>query len=151
MKFSLKGLILAPLPVPFVFSLVLIGSTESRNPVLGVLLLFAIGSLLAYCATVFLFLPCLYFLSRIAKPTIYLTCGLGALLGAVAYLPVLWQMYLSSGHDSGPPQGSFVEFLSRQLFDPVGWALFPGGGLVTAALYWVLVEQELRRDRQRQG
>jgi hypothetical protein len=151
MKFTWKGLVLAPLLVPFVFSLVLTSSTESRSPVLGILLLFAIGSFFSYCTTIFLFLPCLYLVSKFTTLTALLTCVLGAALGAVLYLPFSWQMFLSSGHNSGPPQGSYVEFLWRQLSDPFAWALFPGGGLLTAALYWILVNKAPRRDGQRPG
>lgn len=80
MKFSWKAFLLAPLPMPLVFSLVLVGSTESRSPVLGVLVLFAIGSFLAYCLTAALFLPCLYLASKCIALNFSRTSILGAAL-----------------------------------------------------------------------
>ncbi len=145
MKFTWKGYLLAPLLVPFVFAVLLISSGGSRSPVLGLLVVFAIGSVFSYCVTAFLFLPCLYLLSRFAALTVYLTCIAGALLGSVAYLLFAWQGFQASGVNSGPPAGRFVDYLLRDLSDPLGWALFSGGGLVTAALYWMLVNQPQRR------
>jgi len=145
MKFTWKGFVLAPLLVPIIFAVLLISSGGSRSPILGLLMVFAIGSVFSYCVTAFLFLPCLYLLSKFAALTVHLTCIVGAVLGAVAYLLFAWQGFQASGVNSGPPTGRFVDYLLRDLPDPLGWALFPGGGLVTAALYWMLVNQAQRQ------
>src|SRR5882724_10185768 len=132
MKFSWKALLLAPLAVPFVFSVAfVILSGMSKHSISGFLVCFALGSILSYGATLFLFLPCLLLLSRLIPLTARLTCMLGTLLGGLALLPVDWVMYSTSGVDSGPPQGSFWAYFLRQGFDPIDWA-FLVGGLVTA-------------------
>jgi hypothetical protein len=147
MKFTWKGLILAPLSVTFVYSIAFIILFSSASPVFAFLLFFAIGSFFSYCATVFLFLPCLYLTAKITPLTLRLTCALGTVLGGVAYIPLAWVMFRSSGDNSGPPQGTFGEYLWQQLFEPVAWA-FPVGGLVTALVYWFLVNQPPERNHQ---
>jgi hypothetical protein len=137
MKFSWTALILAPLPVPFVYTVAFVCSNSSRSPILQFLFFFVLGSVFSYCTTIFLFLPCLFLVSRLTPLTARLTCILGTVLGALVFIPVAWQMFLTSGIDSGPPQGYFVEYLWRQLSDPAVWA-FPVAGLVTAMLYWLL-------------
>ena len=141
MKFNWKGLILAPLLVPFISSAVLLILTESSSPLYGMLLFFAIGSVFSYCATLLLFLPCLYLLSKFTALTLRLTSALGAVLGAVAYIVYARQAYQASGIDSGPPQGSFAEYLWRDLSGPLNWIWFPLGGLITALAYWMLVNR----------
>jgi len=69
---------------------------------------------------------------------------LGALLGVVAYLPYARQAYQASGENSGPPAGSFAEFIWRDLREPVFPALFIVAGLATATFYWRLVSKPLR-------
>jgi hypothetical protein len=140
-KFGWKGFVLAPLAVPFVCSVLFVSATESRNPLLGILVLFAIGSVVSYGATAFLLLPCLYLVSKFTVLTVRLTCVFGALLGAVAYLPYARIAFQGSGDNSGPPKGTFTEYLWRQLSEPVELGLFVAGGLATAALYWVLAEK----------
>jgi len=140
-------LLLAPLPVPFVYSVAfVILASMSSHPIFGFLLCFILGSVFSYGATIFLFLPCLFLLSRFTPLTARLTCLLGTLLGGLALLPLDWEMYLTSGVDSGPPQGSFAAYLLQQGFDPIDWA-FPVGGLVTAMLYWLLAKQRAREER----
>jgi hypothetical protein len=147
MKFSWKAFFLAPPAVPFVCSVAfVILSGVDKHPIYGFLLCFAIGSIFSYGATLFLFLPCLFLLSRLTPLTARLTCVLGALLGGLALLPVDWLMYSSSGVDSGPPQGSFGAYLLHQGFDPIDWA-FLVGGLVTATLYWFLANPKMPKEQ----
>jgi len=149
MKFSWKALFLAPLVVPFVFSAAFaILSGMGKNLILGFLACFVVGSVFSYGATLFLFLPSLFLLSRFTPLTARLTCVLGALLGGLVLLPVDWFMWTSSGIDSGPPQGSFGADFLRQGFDPIDWA-FLVGGLVTAALYWFLANKHPRETMSR--
>jgi RsiW-degrading membrane proteinase PrsW (M82 family) len=147
MKFSWKALILAPLPVPLVYSVAfVILSPMSKHPISGFLFCFILGSVFSYGTTLFLFLPCLFLISRLTPLTARLTCLLGALLGGLALLPVDWVMWTTSGVDSGPPPDSFGAYFLRQGFDPIDWA-FLVGGLVTAMLYWFLANQQLPGER----
>ncbi len=146
MKFSWKALFLAPLPVPFIYSVAfVILSGMGKHPIYEFLFCFVFGSVFSYGTTLFLFLPCLFLLSRLTPLTARLTCLLGTLLGGLTLLPVDWEMYVTSGVDSGPPQGSFGAYLLRQGFDPIDWA-FLLGGLVTAMLYWFLTRQRTLRN-----
>ncbi len=144
-KFSWLGLLLAPLFVPFAYSAIFASLLSGGNPLFSFLFFFAFGSCFSYATTVFLFLPCLYFTARFTRPTIGLACIFGAVLGAVAYLPLAWMMFQTSGVDSGPPQGTFAEALGRDVRDPFVWA-FPIGGLITATIYWLFARQRARRD-----
>jgi hypothetical protein len=140
MKFSWKALILAPLPIPLVFSALFEISTPGRSPILSFAFLFALGSVLSYGITIFLFLPGLFLLSRLTSLTVRLTALVGAVLGCLVYLPVAWQSYLATGVDSGPPQGTFGDYLHHHGFEWDFWALVLAG-LVTALLYGYLVNQ----------
>jgi 4-hydroxybenzoate polyprenyltransferase len=147
MKFSWKGLVLAPLAVPLVYSALFELSTPGRSPILGFLFFFVLGSIVSYAATTCLLLPSLFLVSRLTPLTARLTCLVGTVLGVVVYLPVTWQFYLASGDDSGPPQGSFGEYFRRDLSGGVVWA-FLVAGLVTAVLYWFLVSRPSRKNDQ---
>jgi hypothetical protein len=137
MKFSWKALVLAPSVVPLLFALAFI-SSESKSPILAFLFIFVLGCVLSYGTTIFLLLPSLYLLSKLVVLRWYLVCALGAVLGAVLFFPVAWLSFRSSGPDSGSPEGTFIEFLSRSSGDAFTW-LFPVGGLITAMAYWVFV------------
>lgn len=141
MTFSWKGFVLAPLLVPLLCSAVIVGSSESRNPILGFLVVFAIGSLISYCGTIFFFLPSLLLVSKFTSLSFGITSTMGAVLGAFAYIAYERLAFQASGFNSGPPQGTFVEYLWRQLFDPIAWVLFLVAGFATAALYWILCNQ----------
>jgi len=104
MKFSWKALILAPLPIPLVFSALFEISTPGRSPIFSFLFFFVLGSVLSYGVTIFLFLPCLFLVSRLTSLTASLTGLIGTVLGCLVYFPVAWQFYLSSGVDSGRRQ-----------------------------------------------
>ena len=148
MKFTWAGLLLAPLPVPFIYGVLFVLSTESRSPLLGILVLFALGSIVSYGATVCLFLPCLYLVSRFTALTARVTGAVGAALGAIVWLAYLRIDYQASGDNSGPLAGTFAEYLWRQWSDPSFWIfgiLFIAGGLLTAALYWRLAGRPLQR------
>jgi hypothetical protein len=106
--------------------------------------LFAFGSFFAYCLTAAFFLPCLYLASKCIALNFSRTSILGAALGAAAYIPFAWVEYRVSGFNSGPPHASFSEFLLRDWANPINWALFPAAGLLTAALYWFLVNKVSR-------
>ena len=157
MKFSWSAFILAPLAVPALYSAVLTSSTVSKSPFLGFLFIFALGSVFSYCTTLFLFLPSLYLLSRFAALTRTLACASGTLIGVVAFIPVAWVSYRSSGANSGPPKGAFADSFWRDLSEPIT-LVFPVAGLVTAALYWLVLTGSSRRragthaaDAERQG
>jgi hypothetical protein len=147
MRFSWKALILAPLPVPLGFGALLAFSAPGKDPFGAFLFISALGSVVSFGITIFLFLPCLFVLSRFTPLTASLTGLLGAALGVLVYIPVIWQSYNESGDNSGPPQITFWEYLRRHAFDLDFWFLLVAG-LVTAMLYWFLAKQPSRRIEQ---
>ena len=146
-NFSWKALILAPLPIPLIFAGLLEISAPGRNPFTAFLFFSALGGVLSYGITIFLFLPCLFMVSRFTPLTASLTGLLGSALGVLVYVAVFWQSYCASGDNSGPPQITFGEYLRQHGFALDFWALLVAG-LVTAMLYWFLAGQPPRRDDQ---
>ena len=140
MRFSWKALILAPLAMPVICGVLLEMANPGKSPIFGIFFFAALGSVVSYGATVFLFLPTLFVVSRFTLLTSRLTCLMGAVLAALAYLPVSWVCYLTSGADSGPPEGSFLHYLRQNGFGWDFWA-FPVAGLVTAMLYRFLANR----------
>jgi hypothetical protein len=110
MRFSWTGLIVAPLLVPVTLSAMLAGPLQGNQPVLLFLLLLAAGCVVSYGIMIFVFLPCLFLLSRWRRVTSFSVCLLGLLLGAAMFVPLTWMQWKSSGPDSGPPTESFPEF-----------------------------------------
>jgi hypothetical protein len=150
MNFSWKALILAPLPIPLIFGALFAISFPGRNPFASFLFFSALGSVLSYGTTMFLFLPCLFMVSTFTPLTASLTGVLGTALGVLVYVPVIWTSYKASGDDSGPPQITFGEYLRQHAFEWDFWA-FLVGGLVTALLYWFLAKQSPRKNDQPRG
>ena len=146
MRFSWTALILAPLPVPLVLSIFFEMTSPGRGPILSFLFFFVLGSVLSYGTTIFIFLPCLFLLSKLTPLTVYLTGILGIVPGFLMYLPVTWQMYLSSGVDSGPPEGTFADYLRHHEFEWDLWALILAG-LLTALLYWYLTSHRPEHNK----
>lgn len=137
MRFSWKALFLAPLAIPALYSVAFEVANPGRSPILAVLLLGILGAAVSYGATVFLLLPALFVLSRFRPLTAFLTGLAGFVLGGVAWVPVTWQAYCASGVDSGPPEGTFAQYLWRQGLGIDFWA-FLLAGFVTAVVYWFL-------------
>jgi len=136
MRFSWKGLLLAPLLVPFVASLVIAPALNGEGPViLPFFILLIPACIISYATTFCLFLPALFLLSLLRPVTGWLACALGFVLGAAVIVPVTWLAWASSGPDSGPPVESFWQFFPRWAADPF-MLVFPVAGLVTAGLYW---------------
>ena len=138
-------MILAPLPIPLVFSALFEISTPGKSPILSFVFFFALGSVLSYGITIFLFLPCLFLVSRLTSLTVRLTGLVGTVLGCLVYLPVAWQSYLATGVDSGPPQGAFGDYLRQHGF---AWDFrtLVVAGSVTALLYGYLGNQRSGRN-----
>jgi len=109
----------------------------ASGSLIAFLLLFVIGSFVSYSVTIFVFLPCLYALSRVRTMTGITTSILGLPLGMAAYIPWTLIEWKSSGPDSGPPTENYLSFLLRWDFDPFTLVFLPAG-LITAALYWRL-------------
>lgn len=147
MKLSWRGLILAPLPIPLVFSVLFEISTPGRSPILSFLFFFVLGCVLSYGITIFIFLPCLFLVSKLTLLTALLTSLVGTVIGFLVYFPINWQLYLSSGVDSGPPEGTFGNYLWKHGFEWDFWALLLAG-LVTSFLYWYLVNQSTESSDQ---
>lgn len=135
LRFSWKAILLAPLLVPLVASLIM-ASAPSKSPAFSFLIFFALGSAFSFGLSIGLFLPGLFLLSLFTRLTLWLRGLFGTALGLAIYLPVAWVSYGASGDDSGPPSGTFGEYLWRQSGSEA-W-LFLAGGLVTALFYWVL-------------
>ena len=132
---------MAPLLVPAIFAALMI-SFEGIWSALAYLLALALGCIVSYGVTIFLFLPCLFLLSLWRPLTGFKVCLLGLALGAAIYVPFTLMMWKSSGPDSGPPTESFLTFFVRWIADPFT-ALFPLAGLITAGLYWWLGTRRL--------
>src|ERR1041385_3695462 len=145
MKFDWKALGLAPLAAPLLFSLAELPDLSSEKRVFGFLFVFVVGCFLSYGTTAVLFGPALFVLSRFARLRFYNVCLLGTLLGFFIFFPVTWMMYCSSGPDSGPPVGTYWEFIGRSWPDVLTWC-FPLGGLVTALTYCLLTTWIFREN-----
>ena len=137
MKIDRKALLLAPLPFPALCSLLFVATTSGGNPLMGFLILFAIGAAIAYLATLGLLLPALALATRLTAMNAAKAAILGDALGLILFLPLEWIMWRASGADSGPPADTFLAHLLRDLGDPV-MLIFPIGGITTAVLYWAL-------------
>ncbi len=133
MRFSWKGLILAPLLVPTLFCAV-VSSFQDGNAALEFLILMVPCCVISYCTTIFLFLPSLYLLSFWRPMTGLKVCLLGVVLGILVFVPLTWMEWKSSGPDSGPPTESFLTFFVRWAADPFT-AIYPLVGLMTSAAY----------------
>ena len=101
---------------------------------LNFLFFFGLAAALSYGASVFVLLPCLYLVSRFTALTALLTGAVGTVLGLAIYFPVGWVSYGASGDNSGPPTGTFGEYLWQH--GPAEAWPFLAGGLITALLYW---------------
>ena len=145
MSFSWKGLLLAPLVVPLAFAALLAASNPGKSPLFGFVLFTALGGIVSYPTTLLLFLPCLYLLSRYVHLKWYWVCLLGLALGVLVFFPITWIEFQSSGPDSGPPQGTFLDFLWRSRTDAITY-LFPLAGVITAAAYWFLASFSAHPD-----
>ena len=142
MQFSWRGVLIAPAIVPAI-----VGTAAAILPGGGSLVLFllafVIASLVSYSVTIFVFLPCLFILSRVRAMTGLTTSILGLALGMAAYIPWTLIEWKSSGTDSGPPAENYLSFLLRWDFDPFTLVFLPAG-LITAALYWWLASRQRR-------
>ena len=137
MKFSWKGVILAPLPLPLIFSFMLSFFSPGRSPLFSFLFFFIIGAVISYGTMLFIFLPCLFLISIFKSLTASITCLVGIVLGFIVYILISWQSYISSGVDSGPPVGTFQNYLMHHLFEWDFWFII-SAGLITALVYWYL-------------
>jgi len=148
-RLSWQGVALAPLVVPFILASLLTISSPGMSPLFGFLFFFVVGSFVSYSATIFLLLPCLYLISRIMMLKWHWVCLCGIVLGIVMFFPMAWIGYRSSGPDSGPPIGTFAQYLWRTRSDGLNW-FFPIAGLVTSLAYWGLAHvPSCCRDRRR--
>ena len=148
MKFSWRALVVAPAVIPFIVSTLMVIANHGKSLLASFAFLFVLSSMISYSTTIFVFLPCLYLLSKLSTPRYSWVCLLGIVLGVAILLPVDWVCYQESGMDSGPPQGTFYEYLWRNWWDPVDW-VFPVGGLITAMVYWFLVNRFDQRNEVR--
>jgi hypothetical protein len=146
MKFSWKAILVAPLAAPFLFSLA-VATDLATQRVAGFLCFLILGSILSYGTTTLLFVPSLFCFSKLTRLSAYNVCLLGLGLGMAIFFPLTFVGYLSSGPDSGPPQGTYWRFVSHSWSETFTW-LFPLGGLITATAYWLLANAPSRTDSQ---
>lgn len=145
-----KALLIAPVAFPALCSLLIVLPDTGGNRAFGFAFFFMIGCVVSYAATFALLLPALLLLPATARRlTTTRAAGLGALLGALFYLPLGWFFWRSSGPDSGPPEEAFLSYLLRSASDPLVLAL-PLGGLVTTLLYRALAARRKQREAARQ-
>jgi len=137
MRFSWKGLLVAPLVVPAGFSLLCVGSSPGKHPFYSFFFFLELGSIVSYGTTIVAFLPGLFLVSRFMRLNFWKICLLGTLVGVEVYFPITYFEYQSSGPDSGPPEGTFFAFLGRTLGDSSAW-IFPIAGCITAVAYWLM-------------
>ena len=145
------ALVLAPLPIPFLYSVLLEASAPGKSPVLAILFFTAVGCVVCYGATLFLLLPALFIVSRLRPLTGLVTGFIGTVLGIAVYFPITWQSYLASGDNSGPPEGTYWHYLRHECFGVDFWACLVAG-LATAMLYWFLATRDsaiLKKIRDR--
>jgi len=131
MKFSWKALLFAPLLAPLLWG----GGSALAFPMAGggiysFLFAFVPALVISYGATILLGLPCLYMLSKVAPLTLRRICALGAVLGAVCYVPLALLLWLTLRHGT-------------TLADAFAYAtpfivIFAVCGLVSASVYWLL-------------
>jgi ABC-type branched-subunit amino acid transport system permease subunit len=137
MQFSWRGVIVAPLLMPAIFSGLMAVGFDNNNPWLAFLFVLVLGCIVSYGSAIFLLLPSLYLLSLSRPLTGLNVCLLGFGLGAAVFVPITLMEWKASGPDSGPPTENPFVFLLRFAADPTT-AIYPVAGLVTAALYWWL-------------
>jgi hypothetical protein len=145
MRFSWTGLLVAPLLVPLLASIALQASSGGDSLALSFLILLLPGCVISYGTTIFLFLPCMFILSRYRPLTGLSVCLLGLVVGVAVHVPVTLLAWGLSGPDSGPPAESLFSFFLHWSADPVT-AMFPVAGLVTAGAWWWL---GTRRENRR--
>ena len=137
MHFSWKGFWVAPLVMPLIGCAVM--APVLGNPGLAVIaaffLLLVPACIISYGATLFLFLPILFLLSRLTDVTRWMVWLLGLVLGAAVFVPVAKLAWATGGPDSTPMDEDFWVFFAGWLAEPF-MLFYPLGGLVTAALYW---------------
>ena len=143
--FSWIGLILAPLPVPVMFTAAFVSAAQGGWPLLPFLIVLVLGCIVSYGTMLLLFLPSLFLLSLWRPLTGLTVCLVGLLQGAAVYVPLTLMAWKGSGPDSGPPTEGFLTFFVRWVADPTT-AIFPLAGLITAALYWWLGTWRRRRS-----
>ena len=145
--FSWKSLLIAPMVIPLLCTMLFfLLAPPARVPqtFLETLtfysIILGIGCFISYGAVYFLLFPALFIASRFVALNARVAALTGLAAGMVVYWCYLWVWYRSSGPDSGPPIGTFLEFVMEH-GNPIGWdgAFVLGAGLVTAILYWVML------------
>jgi hypothetical protein len=147
-RFSWTGLAIAPLIVPVAFAALLSTQSPGKSPVAGFLILLTIGCAFTYAATFFLLVPGLFVFSRMMTIKWHTACLIGFALGALSFLPIAWLSFQSSGPDSGPAVGTFLDYLWRCRGDVFN-LIYPLTGMITAAAFWML--GTLRGKKSKKG
>src|SRR4051812_47724651 len=118
MRFSWKGILLAPLLAATVVSAAFVNDLYNVPPMRSFFILLIPACVISYSTTVVVFLPALFVISKWLPLTTATVCFLGFVLGAVAYVPVIWLAWETSGPDLGPPLVSLTTYLLRWYIEP---------------------------------
>jgi hypothetical protein len=137
MRFTWKGVLLAPLAAAVLVSAAFARDLHNIPPMRSFLILLIPVCIISYGTIATLFLPGLFVISRRRRPSGVAVCLSGFVLGAAAYVPVILLAWATSGADLGPPVISLSAYFLRWYVDPQT-AIPPAGGLLTAGLYWWL-------------
>ena len=145
MHFSWKGFWVAPLVMPLIGCAVMapVLGNEGLAVIATFLLLLVPACIISYGATLFLFLPALFLLSRLWAVTRSMAYLLGLVIGAAVFVPVAKLAWATGGPNSGHMEEDFWVFFAGWLAEPF-MLFYPMGGLVTAGLYWWLGTRRLR-------
>jgi hypothetical protein len=139
--FSGSALLLAPLVIPVPAGVLFVEG--SIHPVAA----FGLGALVGYIFTLAvvggLLLPALWLVSWMARITRWLAPVIGGLLGALLFLAWDYTSWCGSGVDSGPPPGTYAQWVAKNWFTPEPLIVI-SFGVVTAAAYHFLATRKPR-------
>jgi hypothetical protein len=144
MRRYLIAALVAPLAVPAIFfvtfTLYFFRSVGLMRTLAGALFLTASLSVVTYGVTIFIGVPILFLASRVVRLNALVVLLAGALAALIAYLPLTWLEYQTTGNNSGPPDSiTPLQFLHWALDGAAVFILaFIIVGLMTSAAFYFL-------------
>lgn len=140
----LTAALVAPLVLPVICSaaavIYLLPGMGLRNALPAILIVASVLFASSYGATIVLGVPILLLASLWTRVNALIVLATGALAGAIAYLPLAWFMYQTSGNNSGPPDPiSPLQFLHWAFAGAaVPFLVCTVVGLITATIFYFL-------------